>query len=220
MSQSSAYFSQILSSVFVNISIVKTTSSTSTSKSDYPFALLHFFEYILSVPLFPNRIPLKELPSLVARVPWDDLSSIPSFAEQETSIPPSMNILITQTSMSVRPHILANLLAFLAPRYTKLASRTLAGYLELYSELLDSIEPGVLEPIKESGAATGHAIVRVDSSDSEDAMDMDQEERKPITPPLDSRTMTRLNSLYSQSSLSGLLAASSRGPESRILFFR
>ncbi|KIJ54357.1 hypothetical protein M422DRAFT_25280 [Sphaerobolus stellatus SS14] len=229
MSQGSTYFSRILASIFPNITAAK--RDPAASQSDYLLGLLHFFEYILSTPLLPNRIPLKELPQLVTRLPWDELPAIASFAEQETWIPPSLNVLISQTSPSVRPHILANVLAFLTPRYNKLSSGTLALYLELYSELLDSLEPGVLEPAKfrqDSTSIVKQAVVENHISDDDDDMDVDvprQEEQtraqpSPSTPSLDSRTVTRLSSLYSQSSLSSLLAVSSRSTESRVQFFK
>ena len=220
MSQGSPYLSQILAAIFPNISGLKSTNV-------YSLALLHFFQYILTISLLPNRLPLKELPQVVARVPWDDLPSISSLPQGNYSLPSSLSELVSLLPSSSAPHVLANLIAFLTPRYAKLFSQTLASYLVLYSELLGSIEPGVLEPIKIRQEVSSTTVVRrtsADDSDSDDAMDVDVRPTElppqPQWPVLDSRTMNRLNSLPSLASVSALLASTSRSSTARLEFFR
>lgn len=203
----------------------------------HTLVLLQFFQHILSVPILPNRIPLAELPKLVSRIPWDDLSLI-SLPNQHNHLATAMNNLISSVERSSRPHVLANLLAFLPPRYSKFPGPILASYLEMYTALLEGLNLGQLvAPQVGTTTSTGPSVIKksamdVDSSDTdeESAMDVDvPHHSQPIDftftsdqsqAMLDSRTISRLATLSSPKHLSALLSATSRSPTSREPFFR
>ena len=199
-------------------------------------ALLQFFQHILSVPILPNRIPLAELPKLVSRIPWDDLSLI-SLPNQHNPLATAMNNLISSVERSSRPHVLANLLAFLPPRYSKFPGPILASYLEMYTALLEGLNLGQLVAPEVGTTSTGPSVIKksamdVDSSDTDEESSMDVDAPHHSQPidftlkndqsqaMLDSRTISRLATLSSQKHLSALLSATSRSPTSREPFFR
>lgn len=209
---------------------------------DYPtytLALLHFFKHILSVPILPNRIPLTELPKLVSRIPWDDVPVVASSSNTEySSRPATLNDLVSSVERSSFPHVLANLLAFLPPRYPKLQGAALESYLEIYTLLLDGLVNGQLEvPQVNTATSVGPSVVKqtaVDGDDSDDsddnAMDVDVSRQSQViesaskdvrtTTVLDSRTLSRLATLSTPAHLSSLLSATSRSTTSREQFFR
>ncbi|KAF8527427.1 HECT-domain-containing protein [Hysterangium stoloniferum] len=219
-------------SVHLSRLIVSTFSHLSGSSTSYALAFLDFFVHILSVPLLPNRIPLKELPLLVSCIPWGDLPLFTSLPQTSSS---TLNDLVLRIPRSLRPHVLANVLAFLSPRYIKLSSTALASYLELYADLLDSISPNQLEtkPINQTNLATSSvtkpSVVHDESdSDEDDVMDID------VSPPnqstslpsmdskasLDSRTISRLSNLTTAAHIISLLSATARHPDARPQLFR
>lgn len=212
-----------------------------TRNSHYALSFLQFLTHILAVPLLPNRIPLSEIPKLVSRIPWEDLPSIVS-SPHSTSLftSPTLEDVVSNIERPSRPHILANLLAFVPPRYAKLSEAALVAYLQLYTALLDAVKPGDLEP-PTNIAGPGAAIPAVkqsgdDDSDSDDdvSMDVDQPTSSRVTTtskksspvqveavaPLDSRTLSRLATLTAPSHLSSLLTTTSRHSRSREILFR
>jgi ubiquitin-protein ligase E3 C len=234
----SLYLSQILSSILSTFSSSSSSIIRPNGSIDYyTLVLLQFFQHILSVPILPNRIPLTELPKFVSRIPWADLPLI-ALPNEHNPLVTTMNDLISSLERSSRPHVLANLLAFLPPRYSKLPGSALASYLEMYTALLDGINIGQLvSPQVGTTVGVGPPVVKkssmnVDSSDTDDdsAMDVDvPHHSQPIDSTskdtqlgnvLDSRTISRLATLSTPGHLSSLLSAISRNPTSREQFFR
>ena len=239
VNQCSLYLCQILSSTFSIFPSPSSSSAAPTASIDsstYELALLQFFRHILSVPLLPNRIPLTELPRLVSRIPWADLPLVASSPLNEHGTPRmTLNDLISSVERSSRPHTLANLLAFLPPRYTKLPRIALASYLEIYTVLLDGLNIEPLEAPQATNARPSvikQATMDGDSSDTENdtAMDVDVPghhqqidsigKGEHFRNGLDSRTISRLSTLFNPTHLSSLLSATSRNPTSREQFFR
>ncbi|KAF8531258.1 hypothetical protein JB92DRAFT_2852681 [Gautieria morchelliformis] len=244
VNQSSLYLSQIISSIFATFSSSSSSSSSMASPngsldySIYAHTLLQFFKHILTVAILPNRIPLTELPKLVSRIPWDDLPLVASSSPIERSSPPKgLNYLVSSIERPSRPHVLANLLAFLPPRYAKLSGATLASYLKMYIALLDGLNIGQLKASHVSAMSAGPSVAKQsatdgDSSDNDDdnAMDVDISRHSQligassqgIVPEtaLDSRTLSRLAVLSTPTHLSSLSSATSRYPTSQEQFYK
>lgn len=204
----------------------------------YTLTLVQFFKHVLSVPLLPNRIPLTELPKLVSRIPWDAVPLVTSSSNTEArSLPATLSDLVSSVERPSFPHVLANLLAFLPPRYAKLPGAVLESYLEIYTLLLDGLNNGQLEAPQVNTLTPGppvdkQATIDGDDSESDDdnAMDVDvPRQPQPIGPALkdvqtrtvlDSRTLSRLATLSTPAHLSSLLSATSRSTTLRVQFFR
>ncbi|KAF8580133.1 HECT-domain-containing protein [Ramaria rubella] len=231
VTNASVSISQIIYSTFVIFSATSPATMSSCSSVSVShakcIALLQFVTHVLAVPILPNRIPLTELPQLVSRIPWADFPLIYFSLICGDIIPPTTVIALVATiEKSSRPHVLANLLAFLPPRYAKLPPESLAAYLELYTTLMDSVKPGQLVAPATSLSIPKQAAIDSDSgSEDEAAMDVDVQGPSQVTQTepavsLDTRTLSRLTVLTTPAHLSSLLVATSHSSMAREQFFR
>lgn len=178
---------------------------------------------ILVVPLLPNRIPIKVLSYFSSRIPWTKLKSLPS----------SLNQLVSGIPVSSRPHVLANLMAFIPPHYSKLPPAVISSYVRLYYLLLDTIDSRVLEGRTGKPASNDEREKGVVFHDDVDTDDEDVDfSQKSLSGQhldtsaanssnlLDSRTLNRLSAMTKPSHLSALLLATSSNVDARADFFR
>lgn len=208
-----------------NARIVATILSIATVFPDaqnptFPFT--QFFHYLLVIPLLPNRIPIKALPYFASKIPWAQLTVLSS----------SLNQLVYDISEPSRAHVLANLMAFIPPHYSKFPPPVLASYIQLYSVLLDSVDSKILEGRSAKQVATlandkEKVVVLHDDMDTDDE-DIgfnqnhinDRPDTSSPTHMLDTRTLNRLSTLTKSSHLSALLLATSHNVNVRGDFFR
>ncbi|KAF8339579.1 uncharacterized protein EI90DRAFT_2966715 [Cantharellus anzutake] len=173
---------------------------------------LHAFTIdILTLPILPNRLPLPVVSQLAARLPFVSLAQL--------SIPHIISRL--SGSSESRVHLMANLLTFGSQRVSKASSPTLNMYLSFLVALMDSLKPGCMDPPRnsiskrrQSGAATPWLS---DSSDTEDEHHAGGAESFSLR--LDSKTLFRLQTLYSRSDLEALVHATQRHPDVRQKIF-
>ena len=255
--QAPVYISRLLTAPFLIFTAPPPNQPTLPSFSSFhgpgrdpnhTLAFSQFLTHVLAVPLLPNRIPLTELPHLVSRIPWADLPFVVT-ATSSSAVASSFSSILKDTVLRMErlsfPHVLANLLAFLPPRYAKLPAASLASYLELYTALLEGVHPEEIEPpqAKVTSSAGPSAIKQAteeEDSESDDDVVMDLDVPRPsrfiassvkipaaISPVqaevvvrLDARTLSRLAILTSPTHISSLLVATSRHPETRERLFR
>ena len=158
--------------------------------------------HILALPLLPYRIPLKSLSELSGRLPLVHLHVLSS------CIPDIISI----TSTSSQINIIANLLAFIPPRYTTLPVASLKAHLQLLSALLNSLPPHALEPPLHQDSQT-LPTSWADDSDSDSERPTNVIASRTTLPLLDSRTRKRLQILPSPSHLNSLLKPAQQHPE-------
>lgn len=159
---------------------------------------------MLTIPQFPNRIPISSLTDYSIRVPFGSFNLIsPSTITQQVS---------DSTSTL---HLLANLLTFLPPRYSSAAASSLKGeglrvYLELLNGLLSTLPVGSLEPPKARQLDTMDWKA-YDSDDEEPAprMRMEVDSTPSISPP-DTKTAKRLETLILKDHITSLLTAADK----------
>jgi ubiquitin-protein ligase E3 C len=156
-----------------------------------------FLTHIVTIPLLPNRLPLQVLTFLAPRIPLSSLHLIPT----DTVIP---RLSLPET----RVNFLANLTAFVPPRYAALPMSSLAAYLSLTTDAMNSLPPQSLEPPEKNTRPVTWADE--DDSDSDHATRVevvatfDPQQRLPT---VDSKTRTRLQALPSPQHLNSLLKA-------------
>jgi ubiquitin-protein ligase E3 C len=164
-----------------------------------------FIANILTIPLLPNRLPLHSLTELSSRLPFSSLNVLLS----------SLPELIYAINAESRVHLIANLVMFTPPRYSKLSSTSLDAYLQFLAALLNSLPPGALESLESvQGPGTSWTI---DDSDSETELNtrvatVDSFTLWPVLPSIDPRSRKRLLILPSAAHLNSLLIATKRHP--------
>ncbi|KAI0366687.1 HECT-domain-containing protein [Pilatotrama ljubarskyi] len=152
---------------------------------------------IFTIPLLPNRL-LPALGPFSARLPLASLNLVP------------LDILDSPLLSSLEPriHLLANLAAFVPPRYATLPPPAFATYLALASLLMNALPTHALEPRQNKSATTGSWAD--DDTDDEHETQVTVvssfEQRQPL-PQLDERTRKRLQTLPSSDHISSLLRA-------------
>ena len=157
----------------------------------YSQAFLQLLEYIFSIELLPNRLPLSSLSSLSANVPFSSISVISPFI-------PS---LVTTLSIESRINLVANCVLFIPPRYAKLPATALATYLYLLTELMNAIPTYALESSSRKNSHTNPR--RTFYSDCES----DSESDKLHVVVVDNRTLKRLETLTLASHINALTGA-------------
>jgi len=166
------------------------------SAPEYRQALENFFVTVFFLPLYPNRLPITELPRLASP------SGIPFRLIHQVSV---ASILASIPNDSTAINHLANLIAFYPSRYPVLNKEPFETYLELISSILSRLPVGCLE----AKSAAKQEDKWVEDSDSDD--DHRIAPHAPL-PPLDPKTAVRLRILHSASHLQSLLTASTRLP--------
>ncbi|KAF9078553.1 hypothetical protein BDP27DRAFT_1309750 [Rhodocollybia butyracea] len=193
-------------------------NSLESSEPAYALAMQGLLIHVMTVPLLPNRLPLPTLTHLSSHLPLTKLNVLYATSSNSNSSQLS-TFLITPSALEAKIHLVANLLAFTPPRYTKLPGITLAAYLRLLSSVLDVIPPGALEGTAaassarpdgyDSGSEDGLSTIRVSVVTSFDALTP-----TPI-PVLDSRTLKRLLTLPSAAHINSVLTVSKNLGSSR-----
>ncbi|KAJ7830890.1 HECT-domain-containing protein [Mycena olivaceomarginata] len=165
-------------------------SALPTAHDAYAESLAALTSNILTIPLLPNRLPLPSLTHLSSHLP---LSSFALLVFSPTS-----------TAIANRIHLVANLMAFIPPRYAVLPAPALTAYLNLLTSLFDSLPPGAFE---ESSVRTAAAAAAA----SADA-DSDDESRPTVS--------VRLGTLVTPAHLTSLLNVTQKHPDAtrRALF--
>ncbi|KAG7093192.1 hypothetical protein E1B28_006881 [Marasmius oreades] len=165
--------------------------SPPTSDENIRLLLIH----ILTIPLLPNRLPLQTLTTFSASLPLTQLS------------PRIVKTIVSSLKLDDRVHLLSNLLVFTPPRYTKLPKQALAGYLKLVADILDGLPINIFDPEAaktpesegEDMTMNGIRVTVVDSFDSPPS----------IPPPVDGKTLKRVQTLVSSTHISSLLTSTS-----------
>ncbi|KAA1475594.1 HECT-domain-containing protein [Dentipellis sp. KUC8613] len=193
--------------LLVSLHIFPLSNFSSSHPGPYSQALAQTFLHLLTLPLLPNRLPLASLSELSARLPFSSVSIIAAFVPD----------LVSTSSTEGKIHLIANLIAFMPPRYAKLSAASLEAYLSLLSALMNSLPTHALEPPSPGSAASkGKRALDSDSdSDSEAGPELETTAPAPVLPQLDSRTLKRLQTLPSISHISMLSAASQRHAATR-----
>lgn len=165
---------------------------------------------ILTIPLFPNRLPIPSVTYFSSRLPFTNLVRL-DLESAVASLEPSKE---------ARVHLLANLLAFGPARIPSASAPTLNMYLKLLTLLMDSLPPGSLEAANEAK----QSWVEEESSDSDDDDAVPRGVAKQAVAPkdvlaLEPKTLLRLQTLWSPAHLNALLAATTRHPTARASIF-
>ena len=152
---------------------------------------------ILTIPLLPNRL-LPALGPFSARLPLASLNLV-SFDIINSS---------ALSSIESKVHFLANLSAFMPPRYNSLPPSAFVTYLQLAALLMNALPTHALEPPTNKPDARSWA-----DDDSDDEPETHVEivasfEPKQLLPQLDERTRKRLQTLPASDHIQTLLRAS------------
>jgi ubiquitin-protein ligase E3 C len=163
-------------------------------------------QHILTLPLLPNRLPLPSLTQFSANLPLHAASVLS----------PSISQLVSDLGVEKRVHLLANIAAFVPPRYATLSSASLATLLHLSATAMSSLPSGALEP--KSSASIGKQIAESESdSDSEDPAQLSVSLVTPVSlHRLDERTLKRLQTLTTPTHINSLIRATQSHTETRV----
>ncbi|RDB26515.1 hypothetical protein Hypma_005662 [Hypsizygus marmoreus] len=172
----------------------------SSSAPPYVQALNAYTCSILTIPLLPNRLPVSSLTVLSAQTPFSQFGRL----EHEPLI---------QSTIEDRIHLVANLQAFVPPRYKLLPTDALSSYFTLLTSLINSIPAVTLHPTPQKRTPT---VQETYASDS----DSDSEPHTRVAvvstftpsilttppPPPDPKTLKRITSLSSSAHIASLLS--------------
>ncbi|KAJ7683722.1 hypothetical protein B0H17DRAFT_1073869 [Mycena rosella] len=183
-------------------------STFPTATDAYSEALGALIHSILVIPLLPNRLPLSSLTQLSSHLPLPAFALLP---------PPAAD----NFPISDKIHLVANLMAFTPPRYAALPAPALTAYLDLLTNLLDSLPTGVFDGSAEkSPSATATASANLDSdSDGESRPHVSVVSTFTAAPPppplptIDARTLKRISALVAPAHLNSLLAVTQKHPD-------
>ena len=167
----------------------------------YLFCFREIIQFILTIPLLPNRLPLPSLSQLSAQLPLQSFELVEPVAED----------IVTTLQIENKINLLANLAAFMPPRYKALNVASLNAYLRFLSLLLPEI------PIVAFEAPSDNSIRQSSwNQDSSDDDELDQSSPKSPLVVVDMKTRSRLNTLASQNHVTSLLSATSSNPSTRL----
>lgn len=176
-----------------------------TTPPIYSSALTDTVVHILTIPLFPNRIPITSLTEFSTVVPFGAFNLI-STSIVTQNVSDGASIL----------HLLANLLTFLPPRYTStntllLKDDALEVYLSLLNDLISRLPVGSMEAAKMKQPQSMDWKAQDDSDEDEPAPGRRMEiDLYPAISPPDARTATRLLTLISKPHITSLLNAADK----------
>ncbi|KAH9890126.1 HECT-domain-containing protein [Cubamyces lactineus] len=152
---------------------------------------------ILTIPLLPNRL-LPAVGPFSARLPLASFNLVPLDIIQSPEL----------ASLESRIHLLANLTAFMPPRYSALPPPAFATYLQLSAILMNSLPTHALEPKEnQPSSAQNWADADTDDEGEIEVTVVTSFEPKQSIPPLDERTRKRLQTLPASDHISSLLRA-------------
>ncbi|THH29658.1 hypothetical protein EUX98_g4538 [Antrodiella citrinella] len=153
---------------------------------------------ILTIPLLPNRLPIASLTFLAPRIPLNSFHLVDS-----------SRVISIASTIEQKIHLLANLCAFVPPRYPSLSADSLAAYLNFTLALMCAIPIHGLEPPQRGTQEPVHPTWSDDSdSDVETQVAVvDNFAPKVRLPDLDSKTRIRLQTFPSPTHLNCLLEA-------------
>ncbi|KAI0260666.1 HECT-domain-containing protein [Gloeopeniophorella convolvens] len=181
-------------------------------QSSHPDSFLEAYtsliQHILSLPLFPNRLPFNVLAQFSVSLPLSAISVLS----------PSIPQLASSLGVEAKVHLIANLAAFAPPRYPTLSSASLTTLLRLLSAMMNTLPIGVLEP-SSAVSAGKKAAGSDDDSDPDDSTQVIvvTSFSNPIPlPRLDERTLKRLQTLPSATHISSLVRATHSHATTRI----
>ena len=162
----------------------------------------------MSIPLLPNRLPLASLTHLSANLPLAAASVLS----------PSIPQMTTELGVEEKVHLLANLAAFVPPRYLSLPAASLTALLHLMARVMSTLPIGALEPPSSVSNNKQVAISESDSdSDEEDMTHGSASVSNPVPlPRLDERTLKRLQTLPSTTHIGSVIRATQSHTSTRI----
>jgi hypothetical protein len=119
------------------------SSSYLSTPNLYPLSpglFLHAYtlliHHVFSLPLLPNRLPLASLSHLSANLPLAAASVLS----------PSIPQIAAELGVEAKVHLLANLAAFVPPKYPSLPAASLTTLLHLMARIMSTLPTGALEP--------------------------------------------------------------------------
>lgn len=163
-------------------------------------------QHILTLPLLPNRLPLPSLTQFSANLPL----------HTATVLSPSISQLVSVLRVEAKLHLLANIAAFVPPRYATLPSASLTTLLRLSAAVMGSLPNGALQP--KSSVAAGKQVAESDSdSESENSIHLSifPATLAPL-PRIDERTSRRLQTLTAPTHINSLIRATHNHAVSRV----
>ncbi|KAJ4475005.1 HECT-domain-containing protein [Lentinula aciculospora] len=199
-----------------------------TTSDRYALAMQGLFIHLLTIPLLPNRLPLPTLTHLSSHLPLAKMGVLYAKPVDDSSSPLSKFLLdmATPVALETKIHLIANLLAFTPPRYSKLPGPALAAYLRLLGDILNIIPSGALEGLSAASSTQHTGISNGYDSDSSDdgrssirvsIVSSFNTTAPPALPIFDSRTLKRLLILPSLAHITSILNASKSLSSSRYL---
>ena len=152
-------------------------------------------QHILTLPLLPNRLPLPSLTQFSANLPL----------HTATVLFQSISELVSVLGVEAKVHLLANIAAFVPPRYATLPSASLTTLLHLSAAVMSTLPNGALEP--KLSVAAGKQVAESESdSDSEGPVHLSVSPATLVPlPRLDERTSKRLQTLTTPTHINSLL---------------
>jgi ubiquitin-protein ligase E3 C len=178
-----------------------------TSTPEYALSMQELVIHVLTIPLLPNRLSLPTLTQLSSHLPLTKLNVLYSTFSDYSPLSQFLLDTATTSALEAKIHLIANLLAFTPPRYSKLPGPTLAAYLRLLGDVMNVIPTGALEGAA-SAADAGYESDEDGSSIRVSVVSSFNTAAPPALPVLDSRTLKRLLTLPSQSHISNILSVS------------
>jgi ubiquitin-protein ligase E3 C len=150
-------------------------------------------------------VPLSSLAELSFRLP---LSFIQLLSPQN---------FLRSLSTESKVHLVANLLAFTPPRYTKIPVAAFEAYVSLLTTILDALPVNALEPPSVSSSKSWSN--EADSDDGSTRVEIVESfsKREPL-PNLDPKTLKRLQTLTSDDHLKTLLTTHTRVKDNLFVF--
>ncbi|KAI0311311.1 HECT-domain-containing protein [Amylostereum chailletii] len=169
-----------------------------TRPDSYAIVLQQLVFHILSIPILPNRIPLKSLTHLAANIPFASLPALSPFI-------PSI---VSSLSVESRIHLTANLLAFAPPRYPIFSPPSLVILLHLYACIMDALPVRAFNPPDRNPSSKAPVDDDTDSeSDSPIVVTvLPAVPSPPPLPSLDERTLKRLQTMVAPSHIKSLVS--------------
>ena len=168
-------------------------------------------QYILAIPLLPNRLPLQALSSLSARLPLNQIHLLEPGIDRFAALP-----------VENRIHLLANLVALMPPRYKALkTSQTLDVYLRLLTTLLSGLPASAFE-LPSSDVPQSSWIHDEDSDEElEPISGPSSAPQRPQVPKVDvdAKTRVRLRTLGSAKHVSSIVSACTPFPSTRLSLY-
>ncbi|KAJ3743655.1 HECT-domain-containing protein [Lentinula detonsa] len=194
-----------------------------TTSAEYALAMQELFIHLFTIPLLPNRLSLSTLTHLSSHLPLSKMNLLyakPADANSSSSLSKFLLDVATTAALEAKIHVIANLLAFTPPRYSKLPGPALAAYLRLLGDILNNIPSGALEG---SPSVAGMGVSNGYDSDSDDGhpsirisvVSSFNTTAPPALPIIDSRTLKRLLTLPSLAHITSVLDVSKSLSSSR-----